>query len=151
VVGVDGSPTADAALRWAIRHAAREGGTVQAVAVRHLSTALPAASLAAQPHGRTPVTTHATLLERLHATVDEARAEVTHPPSVVEVTPTGDPAQELVRSAEDADLLVLGSHGHGPLAEMLVGNVTSACLRHARCPVVVINPGTAERVTGESG
>ncbi|GDY28694.1 universal stress protein [Gandjariella thermophila] len=142
VVGVDGSPAADAALRWAIRQAARERGTVQAVAVREH----PASAPPAGPPRRTgTVAAHAAPLERLRAEVDAARAALPAAPSVVEVTPTGDPAEELVRSADDADLLVLGAHGPGGRRER-VGGVTLACLRRARCPVVVITSGAAERL-----
>jgi nucleotide-binding universal stress UspA family protein len=37
-----------------------------------------------------------------------------------------------------ADLIVMGSHGHGALYEFLVGSVTSGVLRAAKCPVLVI-------------
>ncbi|MFO7898642.1 MAG: universal stress protein [Planctomycetota bacterium] len=38
----------------------------------------------------------------------------------------------------DADLIVLGSHGHGALYHMIVGSVCEGVLRRARCPVVVV-------------
>jgi nucleotide-binding universal stress UspA family protein len=37
-----------------------------------------------------------------------------------------------------ADLIVMGSHGHGALYEFLVGSVTSGVLKGAKCPVLVI-------------
>jgi nucleotide-binding universal stress UspA family protein len=39
---------------------------------------------------------------------------------------------------QGADLIVLGSHGHGALFEFLVGSVTSGVLRAAKCPVLVV-------------
>lgn len=57
----------------------------------------------------------------------------------------GDPATEIVRLAErrEADLIVVGSRGHGPLASAIVGSVSSAVIRDARCPVVVVSEQTA--------
>ena len=37
-----------------------------------------------------------------------------------------------------ADLLVVGSRGHGGFTEALLGSVSQHCVQHARCPVVVI-------------
>jgi nucleotide-binding universal stress UspA family protein len=39
---------------------------------------------------------------------------------------------------QGADLIVVGSHGHGALFEFLVGSVTSGVLRAAKCPVLVV-------------
>ena len=51
----------------------------------------------------------------------------------------GHPARMLVRQAADADLLVIGSRGHGGLAGILVGSVGLHLLAHATCPVVVVH------------
>jgi nucleotide-binding universal stress UspA family protein len=50
----------------------------------------------------------------------------------------GDPAQVLLDACDGADLLVVGSRGHGGFAEALLGSVSQHCVHHARCPVVVI-------------
>jgi len=39
-----------------------------------------------------------------------------------------------------AELVVLGSHGHGKLYDLLVGGVAGAVLRQARVPVVMVPP-----------
>jgi nucleotide-binding universal stress UspA family protein len=44
----------------------------------------------------------------------------------------------LVDAAEGADLLVVGSRGHGGLAEALLGSVGQYCVHHAECPVVIV-------------
>jgi len=50
----------------------------------------------------------------------------------------GTPAQVLLEAADGADLLVVGSRGHGGFAEALLGSVSEACVHHAQCPVVIV-------------
>jgi manganese transport protein len=52
----------------------------------------------------------------------------------------GTPAQELARAAaeEGLDLLVLGSHGHGVLADRLFGETTGAVRHSVRIPVLTV-------------
>jgi nucleotide-binding universal stress UspA family protein len=58
----------------------------------------------------------------------------------------GDPADEIVAYADvvDADLIVVGSRGHGTIASALLGSVSRAILREARRPVLVVR-GVAAR------
>jgi len=57
-----------------------------------------------------------------------------------------DPATELVKASAHADLLVLGSHGARMISELLLGSVTTQCVRHAPRPVVVITADSAQRL-----
>jgi nucleotide-binding universal stress UspA family protein len=50
----------------------------------------------------------------------------------------GHPAQVLVEAARGADLLIVGSRGHGEFAAALMGSVSQHCVHHAPCPVLVI-------------
>jgi nucleotide-binding universal stress UspA family protein len=52
---------------------------------------------------------------------------------------------ELMAAAKKADLLVVGSVGHGRLSGMLVGSVAEYCIRHASCPVAVVPLPAADR------
>ena len=55
----------------------------------------------------------------------------------------GDPEDVLIAAAADADMLFVGSRGHGWLGSALLGSVSERCVRDATCPVVVIPPHMA--------
>jgi len=132
VVGVDGSPSSMMALRWSLRQAKLTGSEVEAVtAWRYPST-----------YGFSPTMDGASDFEGdaqkiLFDALNEVSGEgpgVIIRPSVVE----GHPADVLVREARGADLLVVGSRGHGGFAGMLLGSVSQHCVHHAPCSVLVI-------------
>ena len=52
----------------------------------------------------------------------------------------GHPAPVLVAASKGADLLVVGSRGHGEFAGMLIGSVSEHCAANAHCPVLVLRP-----------
>ena len=54
----------------------------------------------------------------------------------------GAPFYEIIQYAEreHCDLIVLGSHGHGPMKHMLLGSVAEKVVRKAKCPVLVVRP-----------
>jgi nucleotide-binding universal stress UspA family protein len=73
--------------------------------------------------------------------VTEAMAELPESGRQVEIRPKvaeGNAAQVLLDASDGADLLVVGSRGHGGFAEALLGSVSQHCVHHATCPVVVI-------------
>ena len=134
IVGIDGSPASRVALRWATNIAPCMHATVAAVTVQLRTPAfLPATSMALLPHGTLPERPGMTRAERLHTVIDDVGAQ-----DVAEYLLTGDPARELTRMAGPDDMIVLGSHGAMTPVSAMLGSVTSACIRHARCPVVVI-------------
>ncbi len=61
----------------------------------------------------------------------------------------GTPAAEIVRFAKDrrADLVVIGTHGRGPVWHMLLGSVAEKVVRHAHCPVLTVRNLPAKNAT----
>lgn len=51
----------------------------------------------------------------------------------------GDPKSALIKASQNADLLMVGRRGHGGFRGLLIGSVSSACVAHAKCPVMVVH------------
>lgn len=138
VVGVDGSVPSKAALAWAVRQARLTGATVQAV----IAWEPPVA------YGYPMTVAPAVSYEELAADVARsAIAQVCGRGDAVKITSKvaeGNAAQVLLEASQKADLLVVGSRGHGGFVEALLGSVGQHCVHHATCPVVVIR----DSVTG---
>jgi nucleotide-binding universal stress UspA family protein len=138
VVGVDGSDQSNAALRWALEESARRGARVEAVLTYfHEPVFVPATLMGLNPYGERPQRHPA---QELHATVELVRAAVPDAPDVTEVVEVGDAADHLIEASRHADLLVIGTRGHGRVAGAMLGGVAMKCLQRAECPVVVIPP-----------
>lgn len=133
VVGVDGSPTSRTALRWAVEEAKLRGCAVEAVLAWHVDYGMVIGSVsAAVLSGMSRDKVAGDYRDLLTEVIAETGADVRA------VLVKGDPREVLVKTAEDADLLVVGSRGAGPFRELLLGSVSSYCVHHAACPVVVI-------------
>jgi nucleotide-binding universal stress UspA family protein len=61
---------------------------------------------------------------------------------IEEITTAGKPYREILRIAGErqSDLIVLGSHGHGPIERFVFGSTAEPVVRHASCPVLTIRP-----------
>ena len=127
VVGVDGSPWSKAALAWAARQAELTGAVVEAVTAWEL----PATSgLDPQLYLDYPAAAAKMLTDAISEL--DSRAPV-HP----RVEP-GHAAEVLAEASAGAELLVVGSRGHGGFLGALLGSVSLHCHHHAHSPVVVI-------------
>ena len=136
VVGVDGSDASEKALRWAIDEAKLRNGRI--VAVHTWQPPVPPADL-------TPTlsTDYVELLgdveQAAQKLVADVVAKVVGDDATVPVEPKlieGPAGSTLVEVASDADLLVIGSRGHGFVGR-LIGSVSEHCVNHALCPVLV--------------
>jgi nucleotide-binding universal stress UspA family protein len=73
--------------------------------------------------------------------LDKAVSAVLTPGDAIEARQSvieGHPAPVLEALSTTADLVVVGSHGHGEFAGILLGSVSQHCVTHCRCPVAVI-------------
>ncbi len=134
VVGVDGSAESVAALRWAARYATATGARVRALLAWHYPGAV-----GGPPIEKAPEAIHEQTDAQMHETLDAAIAKAGQEAAGVEKhTAYGHPAQALIEASNEADLLVVGRHGHGAFSGMLIGSVSIHCVTGAHCPVVVI-------------
>lgn len=153
VVGVDGSPTSLAALRWAAREAALRGASVLAVRAWEREVqeipGIRATPGAGQP---SPETDRSTALAELRESV---RVTLSGQPGVTVEAELVDglAARVLLNRCRGADMLVLGTGHHTPGELRVASPVILACLRRAPCPVVVISAAEigAERTERAGG
>lgn len=133
VVGVDGSEGSQEALRWALEHARRTGQTVHAVIAWDILGT----------YGDAYLIDHVDLTAESENTLKAAIEQVlagAKTPRVEQHVDRGHPVQVLMDAAAGADLVVVGSRGHGGFAGMLLGSVSRHLAAHAPCPVVVVPP-----------
>ncbi|SPL98846.1 Universal stress protein family [[Actinomadura] parvosata subsp. kistnae] len=129
VAGVDGSPQAHRVLESAFAEAELRGAILRAV----LAWAWPHAG-GFDPAGPEAERDQSLILKEALAGHRERHPDV---PVVADVV-HGHPVAVLREAASGADLLVVGSHGHGTFAGMILGSVSQALLHQSPCPLVVV-------------
>jgi nucleotide-binding universal stress UspA family protein len=138
IVGVDHSPGAKETLRFALEEARLRDTSLRVVhawqfgyvGATGIEGGLPAV-------GGELAEFRNAAAEALDATLRETISEasgVKIQRRVVE----GAPAAVLVNESRGAELLVVGSRGHGGFARLLLGSVSQQCAQHAECPVVIV-------------
>jgi nucleotide-binding universal stress UspA family protein len=144
VVGVDGSPSSLSALEWATTQAALSGAVVEAVTCWHFPELYGGYAIGAQ------VDWPANAQAIQDVAVKEALGDAAS--SLVRRVVQGHPVRVLLEAAAGAELLVVGSRGHGGFAGMLLGSVSEHVVARASCAVVVVKtPPTAEDTQDPSG
>jgi nucleotide-binding universal stress UspA family protein len=143
VVGVDFSSGGRAALLFALADAARRGVPVEAVtAYRPPDYWMDFYAVGSYQ----PDLVRTAALEHLRTFVAEVLPDGPQPPPPVTIhAAMGTAADVLVQESRDADLLVVGSRGHGGFTHMLLGSVSMQCAQHASCPVTVVHSPEAHR------
>lgn len=138
MVGVDGSEGSRRALRWAAADAELRGWSIEAVAVWSNPYGGEMSLEFQAPYFRKDqLASRKKVEEQLTEAVSDAVAGL---PTVTvhQVVVDGDPAEILCGRSANADLLVVGSRGHGGFARLLLGSVSSACAHHSGCPIVIV-------------
>jgi nucleotide-binding universal stress UspA family protein len=134
VVGYDGSPDADLALEWAARNLRDPSQALTVVIVADAVDPLLAEYQGILDHS-----------------VDEWQLRAAHQLKELEVengsieVRRGPAVSEILKATYGADMLILGSRGHGLVMGSVMGSVTQHAARHAECPVVVVRPVRSPR------
>ena len=132
VVGVDGSPSSLAALEWALGQAELTGASIDVVGAWGFPIYFGEPNLWPIDIDLESIVRH-----QLETALDRVVPRGAKVAIRVLIRRTS-PAVALLEEARGAQLLVVGTKGHGELAEMLLGSVSLRCVAHAPCPVVVV-------------
>lgn len=144
LLGVDGSPAAEAAVEFAFAEAALRGAGVEALhAWTPWSVPVPPSPDPSEPYALAP----GMLADGERRLLAEAVAgqQERYPDVPVVQTVVRDGAREaLIGASARAGLLVVGARGSGGFTGLLLGSVSQAVLHHAHCPVAVVR-GSGDR------
>lgn len=140
VVGFDGSEHSQDALSWALDEARYRNGQIRLVTVWKkpplawypalLETAAGEIAAEDSPE-QIAKSLQADALQAAASQGTAATGRVLHGDS---------PASAILEAAKDADLVVVGSRGHGGFPGLHLGSVATQVLTHAQCPVLVLRP-----------
>jgi nucleotide-binding universal stress UspA family protein len=151
VVGIDGSQASKDALSWAVAEARLRSDSV--VAIHAWTPPYPAASVAYPTAAAFPGVPVAPvdddLADAMRKGAEELLAEAVSEVAADEVTieqriVEGPAASALIDAAKDAELLVVGSRGHGGFTGLLLGSVSQQVANHAPCPIVIVRASEGE-------
>ena len=134
VVGVDGSDLSRRVLAFAFEEARRRGDRLLAV---HAYTVpvywgVPEFGAVVPPQPPEEAVADA------EALLDRVLADMPDDVEVERLVTQGPASAVLLETAEDADLLIVGSRGHGGFVGLLLGSTSHQVVTHAPCPVVVV-------------
>jgi len=135
VVGIDGSPAAEAAIRWAAVEAAARDAELQLVhsfvwPSFHVSVGASDVAPGLRAAADKIVTESVELAKKFEPAI-----------TVTGVRRDGFPAPVLIEASAEADLVVIGSRGLGVTLGALIGSTGLDLTANAHCPVVVLRPG----------
>lgn len=139
LVGVDGSGSSIAALRGAAKIAAAMNAHIRAISAwEYPAMFYPVPDWSPKTDANAMLSS---ALERAFGTDLPANLDT-------EVL-NGNAPKVLIEQSKDADMLVLGSRGHGGFTGLLLGSVSAACAQHAHCPVLIMHQGDTSRLTSD--
>ena len=143
IVGIDGSHCSQRALEWGMNEA-----TIRHVPITVVTVYQPVAGYwsSTVPYPDDRARAERAGAERARRMAQEAADKALaglgddRPVSVTVKAVSGNPGEEILSTAPDADMIVVGARGAGGFARLLMGSVSTHLIYHARCPVVVIPP-----------
>jgi nucleotide-binding universal stress UspA family protein len=139
VVGVDESESSHRALRWAAVEALRRDAALEVV------TAWSWDAVEGAPLAAVDPTTMMNLAEHTQQRAIAAVVDAMDPrPRVIRSVVQSSATQALADASQHAELVVVGTHGRGPVKSFLLGSVSLSVIKHAACPVVVMPPVNAD-------
>jgi nucleotide-binding universal stress UspA family protein len=141
VVGVDGSPAGEHAVLWAAEEAALRHRSLTLVHAQRRIAAddlawLASAGVSTQQVGDQLRAEAERVVQRARELATDRSPGLTVETVIAEV----DPRTLLLEAGSTADLTVVGTRGHGRVASLLLGSVSSALVRHSSRPVAVVRP-----------
>lgn len=139
VVGVDGSASSTAAVRWAAREA-----TMRHVGLTLVHSATPLVPGSSTVTWTAPIPDDLLRVQRKQSEqlVDDAARTATDSAEGVQIhreVLVSAPVPALLDLSEDAELIVVGRRGTGHLPRVQLGSLSTAMIHHAHCPVAVIH------------
>lgn len=143
VIGIDGTPASEIALRWAVAEASTRALPLRVVAVYELPTPSVVTAYTYVP-GQIPPPA---FQERFDSAVAYARDRLDEG-AVSAALVSGRPAQVILTETAGAEVLVVGSPGHSTVGGIVVGSVSAAAAGHAQCPVVVVRQNVVQNDAG---
>lgn len=132
VVGVDGSEASVEALRQAQRLAVPLGASVEAIAYWNFPPVY-------EGYVAVGITGFEEAAEQILKESVEKAFGIDVPDNVTSHLEQGHPRQGLIQASRRAEMIVVGRRGHGGFGGLLMGSVSSACVAHAHCPVLVVH------------
>ena len=138
VVGADGSRHSQRALEWAMREAAVRHAPLTVVTVYQVNAGFWGGKTSDPQDDSSGEHARARASEQ----ADKAASQLASPtpPEVTIQSVRGVPAEELMKAAGDADLLVVAARGTGGFTRLRLGSVAALLAHHARCPLAIIPP-----------
>ena len=139
LVALDGSPSSMVALDWAAKHAAGLKMNVEAVNVwEHVDSTLIVAGMGfgsdAYVGESDPKVWSNQILQ-----VSVSQIFGAHSDHVKLTSTEGGVVRTLVEMSKGADLLVMGSKGHGKFTDLILGSVSASCSAKSKCPVLIVH------------
>lgn len=142
IVGVDGSDASVEAIRQGQRLATALGTDLEPWACWDLPDEYE------EYHSRDAIDDFIRRTERdLHDSMSKVFGEEL-PPNVEPRLVRGNPRNELIEGSRNALMLVVGRSGRGRFGGLPIGSVSSACVAHAHCPVLVVHPPASKEEAG---